>query len=174
VSSAALKIERPADSNFRTLSDLHRDFLSEAAAVDLDAGRRAGAGIVEGNDDIVSQFEKLVGMFEKSQGVVDTLLTTAKNYEELAYELKARLSEESAQKGAAYENAARLEVAIRVERERADSAEERANSAEEQLRQLQSREALIRERLARLTDIAGKMATVGQIKTPPSLPERRG
>jgi hypothetical protein len=116
--------------------------------------------------NILSQLETLVSLAENSQNVIDALIARIKDHEEIVYDLRNRLSEESAQKEAAYQQAARGEVSVRVEKERAEVAEARAKSAEEEVKRLESREALIGERLARLTAVVSNLNSAMLVKSP--------
>jgi predicted nucleic acid-binding Zn-ribbon protein len=156
------------DNNITVLHDLHRSLLKELdQSSDLRKARNIGSSpkAVE-NGDIVSQLETLVELVENSQNVIDVLAGRIKTYEELIYDLKSKLCEESAQKEAAYQRAAKVEIEVRALRDRVDAAEARANIAEEEVKQLESREAAVKGRLSRLTSVIRNLAAASESKSP--------
>jgi chromosome segregation ATPase len=160
--------KQPRDTNVRNLHDLQRNLLNElnkSKGLRNPVGQTA-AQRVSDNTDILTQLETLVEVVESSQGVIDALVGRIKNYEEVIYDLKAKLCEEAAQKEAAYQQAARAQIEIRTQKDRADEAEARAKASEEAVRSMEEREVAIRGRLSRLTSVVKNLAAVSETKTP--------
>src|SRR5579872_438528 len=161
------KTEESLESNILSLRELHARLSEVTRPRDL----RSAAHFVaesrgEENGDIVAQLETLISLAGNGQTVIDDLISTIKDHEETVYDLKNRLSEATAQRDAAYQNAARAEGAIRAEKDRAEVAEARAKSAEEQMKLLQNRDAAVRDRIDQLTARVSNLASTGQIKSP--------
>jgi chromosome segregation ATPase len=153
-----------SESNVRMLRDLQARLAQLTRPSDPNNAPPASRDGRPG--DIVSQLETLVGLVQTSQKVIDTLVATIREHEEASYDMKRMLSEEAAQKEAAYQQAAKVETAIRVEKERADVAEARANSAEEELKILERREAIIHKHIDWLIAGVGNLTSTAQIKSP--------
>jgi chromosome segregation ATPase len=156
------------DSNIRILHDLQRNLLNE---LNQSKGLKSNFSQAPSqrpgeNADILSQLELLVELVEKSQSVIDGLVGRIKNYEEIIYDLKAKLCEETAQKEAAYQQGARVQVEVRAEKDRADAAEARAKLAEDEVKSLHNREAAIHGRLSRLTAVVKNLAATSETKSP--------
>jgi chromosome segregation ATPase len=152
-----------SESNIRVLRDLQTR-LSELTRTGEPKNAPPTERDGRQNNDVISQLETLVGLVETSQKVIDTLVATIREHEDASYDMKRLLSEEAAQREAAYQHAAKVETAIRVEKERADAAETRAKSAEEEVRILRSREDVIRKHVDWLVAGVGNIASTGQIK----------
>jgi chromosome segregation ATPase len=168
MSFRALKIEASSESNVWMLRDLEAS-LSELMRPHVQSlGQRPHVerGDDLGRSDIVAQLESLISLVEESQDAIDALVATASDHEAIVRDLKNRLSEEAAQKDAAYQLSAKAETLFRVEQERIDAAEARAKSAEEKLKSLESREAVVRERVDRLTTDVTSLASAGEFKSP--------
>ena len=159
------KTDESLESNILSLRELHARLSEVTGPHHL---RSAAHFVAEsrGDNDIVSQLESLISLAENGQNVLDDLVSTIKDHEETVYDLKNRLSEATAQRDAAYQNAARAEGAIRAEKDRAEVAEARAKSAEEQMKLLQNRDAAVRDRIDQLTARVSNLASTGQIKSP--------
>jgi chromosome segregation ATPase len=157
-----------SDANITVLHDLQRNLMKELNQVPNPKTVRNPAAAQRGaeNGDIVSQLETLVELVESSQNVIDVLAGRIKTYEELIYDMKGKLCEESAQKEAAYQHAARIEVEFRAQTERVDAAEARAKAAEDEVKRLESREADVRRYLARLTTVVSNLAATSDGKSP--------
>jgi chromosome segregation ATPase len=167
MSFRALKIEASSESNSRMLRDLEASINELMTPRDQSAGQRPRVEQVNlERSDIVSQLEALITMVEESQNAIDALVAAASDHETIVRDLRNRLSEEAAQKEAAYQLSAKAETLFRAEKERTDAAEARTESAEEKLKSLQGREAVVRERVDRLSADVTSLAAAGQFKSP--------
>jgi len=149
-----------SEYNIRMMSDLQ----ARLAELTRPGGLKNAPPAQSAN--VVSQLETLVGLVETSQKVIDGLVATIKEHEDASLDMKRMLSEEASQKEAAYQHAAKVEAAIRAEKERADIAEARAKSAEEEVEILRSREAVICKHVDWLITGVGNLASAGGIKSP--------
>jgi chromosome segregation ATPase len=160
------KTEESLESNILSLRELHTRLSEVTRPRDLRGAKPPRLEPGQENDDIVAQLEALISLAGNGQNVIDDLVSTIKDHEETIYDLKNRLSEATAQRDAAYQNAARAEGAIRAAKDRAEVAEARAKSAEEQMKLLQNRDAAVRDRIDQLTARVSNLASTGQIKSP--------
>ena len=160
------KTDESLESNILSLRELHARLSEVTKPHDLRSAKSPRLELGQENDDIVAQLEALISLAGNGQNVIDDLVSTIKDHEETIYDLKNRLSEATAQRDAAYQNAARAEGAIRAEKDRAEVAEARAKSAEEQMKLLQNRDAAVRDRIDQLTARVSNLASTGQIKSP--------
>jgi chromosome segregation ATPase len=158
-----------SESNIRMLRDLQTRLGELTKSRDVKNAPQAERGDRPSND-VISQLETLVGLVETSQKVIDTLVQTIREHEAASQDMKRMLSEEAAQRDAAYQHAAKVETAIRVEKERADVAEARAKSAEEEVKILQNRETVISKHIDWLIAGVGNLASAGQFKSPSAYP----
>jgi chromosome segregation ATPase len=165
VSLPALKDAEPPESSIHMLRDLQASLSEFVRPRDLNLGQRAAAEPAgEGDSDVVAQLDALNNLVTSTKTALQTLAAAAKDHQATVSDLKNRLAEEATQKDTACQQADKFARAIKVEEERAAAADARTTAAEEKFKSLRDREAIVRERIDRLTANVASLASNEQHK----------
>jgi chromosome segregation ATPase len=157
------------------LRDLQASLSEFVRPRDLSVGQSSVAEPVgDVSSDIVAQLDTLNNLVTTTKTALQTLAATAKDHQATISDLKNRLSEETGQKDVACQQADKFAKAIKAEEERATAADARTDAAGEKFKSLRDREAVVRERIDRLTANVASLASNEQVKTRPAAPGRAG
>jgi chromosome segregation ATPase len=159
MSSESSLYANASPSNVRSLQELKRSLVAEFARTPEAPKRRAPAG-----KDFIDELGLVADLIENSQLAIGTLSSRLKEYEDVIYELKAKTTDLLAQREAAHQLAAKAEHAVQAERARADAAEAKAGELQDRLSDLESREALVKSYLSRITASLGNLVAAGETK----------
>jgi chromosome segregation ATPase len=106
---------------------------------------------IESAGNMISDLQAKISAYE------ETIYDLKTQYEETLFNLKAQLASLSAQREAAYQQAAKAEIRIRVEVDRAELAETRARVNEERIKDLELREGATQTHLDRVNEAMSKL-----------------
>jgi chromosome segregation ATPase len=148
-------------SNVRSLQELRRSLAAEFARSSEPAPKRKSPQ----SRDFIDELALVADLIDNSQQVIDTLSSRLKEYEDVIYQLKAKTTDLLAQREAAGQIAARAELAVQAEKARADAAEAKTADIQNRLADLESREALVRTYLSRITASLGNLVAAGETKS---------
>jgi DNA repair exonuclease SbcCD ATPase subunit len=160
MSSESSLYAHASPSNVRSLQELRRSLIAEfTRAPEPPPQRRASPG-----KDFIDELGLVADLIENSQQVIGTLSGRLKEYEDVIYELKAKTTDLLAQRESAHQLAAKAEHAVQAEKARADAAEAKADELRDRLSDLESREALVKTYLGRITASLGNLVAAGETK----------
>jgi chromosome segregation ATPase len=162
MSSESSLYANPSPSNVRSLQELRRTLVAEFARASEQHPKRRPA---PGGNDFIDELGLVADLIENSQQAIGTLSSRLKEYEDVIYELKAKTTDLLAQREAAHQLVVKAEQAVQAEKARAEAAEAKSSELQDRLSDLESREALVKTYLARITASLGNLVAAGESKS---------